>query len=71
LEDDMSNEKSPPVITSPYGTTTESARRQCSANMAADPAVKKKVVDALVKMYGDRGEVIARERYPEAFEDSK
>jgi hypothetical protein len=68
----MSRTRKPPVITSPHGITTESARRQCASNMAADPEVKKRVEDALIAMYGaDKGLAIARERYYECYEESK
>lgn len=53
----------PPVIRTMIDgvemVVTESARRQASANMAADPSLRAKVVDMV-------GEAEARRRYPEA-----
>lgn len=57
----MSND--PPVIQSPYGPVTESARLQAAMNMKLDPAVRQRVIDLI-------GEEKARANYPEAFDDA-
>lgn len=54
----------PPVIRTMVDgvelSVTESARRQASANMAADPSLRAKIVEMV-------GEDEARRRYPEAW----
>lgn len=64
--------KSVPVIQSPYGPVTESARLQAAVNMRLRPDVKERVIlDIMMRKRVARpfAEVIAKERYPEAFED--
>lgn len=68
---DEQRRTAPPRIETPWGDTTESARRQAAANMAADPAVKRRVEEALAKREGSvaAGLAEARRRYPEAYQD--
>jgi hypothetical protein len=57
-----------PVIPTPWGNVTESARRQAAANLIADPALRLRVLDVVVKECGGdrtRGEREFRRRYPE------
>lgn len=64
--------KRKPVITSQYGTTTEWARRQCAANMTEFPELKQRIEQSLISMHGAvKGLAMARERYPEAYEEKK
>lgn len=61
----------PPVISTPNGDVTESARLQAALNMRIDPMIKMRVIDCIVKQFGgdeQRGMAEARRRYPEAFE---
>lgn len=58
------------VIETPWGPTTECARRQAALNMAADPAVRRRVEEFLQSKYGDeQGLAECRRRYPEAYEN--
>ena len=62
--------KRPPVITSPWGETTESARLQAALNMLSDPAIKFRVEQLLIARFnGDEKRALAeaRRRYPEAY----
>ena len=59
----------PPVISTPHGDVTESARHAAALNMRLDPAIKMRVIDCLVKQFGGderRGLAEAKRRYPEA-----
>lgn len=59
----------PPVIQSPWGQVTESARLQAAMNMRNSPEVKERVIGFLESEGRSRQEAerTARERYPEAF----
>lgn len=58
-----------PIIESPYGPVTESARLQCALNMRQDLMIKLRVEEVLIRQYGEkRGLELARERYPEGYE---
>jgi hypothetical protein len=65
--------RKPPVITSPFGETTEWARKQAAENMRADPAVMIRVIEFLTRQMGseERGLAEAKRRYPEAFIGTK
>jgi hypothetical protein len=60
----------PPVIDTPWGPTTESARRQAALNMKADPVLRGKVEELLMRQLGSisAGMEEARRRYPEAYQ---
>jgi hypothetical protein len=62
---------SAPVIMTDYGAVTEWARKQAAENMRANPDAKTSVERLLIDKYGsvDVGMQVARERYPEAYED--
>jgi hypothetical protein len=62
--------KEPPVITSQYGQTTESARLACALRMRDDPEVKERVERACIDKFGGlaMGLAYARRTYPEAYE---
>lgn len=53
----------PPVIHTPMGPVTESARHQAAINMRNDPAVKARVENAI-------GMTESRRRYPEAYDET-
>ena len=58
----------PPVISTPWGPVTESARRQAALNMRDDLALRAQVLAMVVKECGGdtaRGEAEFRRRYPE------
>lgn len=59
----------PPVIRSEHGVTTEWCRHRAAMNMAADPALRKRVEDALIEQYGSReyGLAECKRRYFEAY----
>jgi hypothetical protein len=60
-----------PIIQTPWGATTESARAQAAKNMRDDPEVKRRVEEHLAKKLGSvaAGLMEARRLYPEAFEE--
>jgi len=67
----MKKTKTPPVILSQYGQTTESARRRAAQNMIEDPDIRRRVEELLVKQSGgdrDRGLAEFARRYPEVLE---
>lgn len=59
----------PPVIETPWGTTSEPARLQAAINMLASPEIRRRVEQHLVREFGseERGLREARRRYPEAY----
>jgi hypothetical protein len=61
----------PPKIITPYGYTTEWARKQAAMNIKADPEMGKRVLDLLTRELGDvvKADAEMRRRYPEAFEE--
>ena len=61
---------STPKIVTPFGYTTEWARKQAAMNIKADPELGKRVLDLLTKELGDvvKADAEMRRRYPEAFE---
>lgn len=63
--------KTPPLIMTPWGAVSESARKQAAENMRADPAVRARVIQVLAdqQFAGDlvAAEKEARLRYPESW----
>ena len=61
----------PPRIVTPYGYTTEWARKQAVINMKADPAKRQAVLELLCKQEGSvaKDELEFQRRYPELFEE--
>lgn len=61
-----------PIIMTPYGPVTESARKQAALNLWLDPVKRSQVVELLAdQLYaGDmaKGLAEAKRRFPEAFE---
>lgn len=59
----------PPVIQTPWGPVTESARLQAALNMRDNPEVKERVERLLARECGGlaAGLAEARRRYPEAY----
>jgi hypothetical protein len=58
----------PPVIETPWGAVTESARAQAATNLRLDPAKRAMVLGIIVKECGGdaaKGLAEARRRYPE------
>ena len=51
-----------PVIVTPFGPVTESARRQAELNMARDPDLRRRMCERF-------GEAKMRHDYPRAFEE--
>ena len=62
----------PPLIMTPWGPVTESARRQAAINIGADPVLKEAVIALLMRDGRSRDEATAeaRRRYPEGFPDA-
>lgn len=62
-----------PVIKTPWGDVTESARRQAAINMAADPAKRAEVEAFLAKRLGSvaAGLAEAQRAYPEAYQSDE
>lgn len=59
----------PPIIATPFGNVTESARSQAAANMAANPELRANVFKIVLAECGgdeDRARVEFNRRYPEA-----
>lgn len=59
-----------PVISTPWGQVTESARFTAAMNMLADPAIKFRVEEIIIKECGGdrvRGLAECKRRYPEAY----
>lgn len=59
-----------PVITTPWGNVTESARRQAALNMLDDPVKFIGVREMIARQTGLTGDALdaeMRRRYPEAF----
>jgi hypothetical protein len=67
------SETGPPVIDTPWGATTESARLRAALNMKDDPALKSKVEALLARQKGsmEAGVAESKRRYPECYEDEK
>lgn len=63
----------PPQILTPWGPTTESARLQAAINMRADPVLKAKVEELLIRQLGsfEAGVEESRRRYPESYQDDE
>lgn len=64
--------RKPPVIATEYGPVTESARHQAALNMAADHALRERVVRLIANQCNlslTAAWEEAKRRYPEAFED--
>jgi hypothetical protein len=63
----------PPIIMSPYGPVSESARRQAAYNMRDDYALRLRVEQLIADQFFagnlEKGIIEARRRYPEAFQD--
>jgi hypothetical protein len=59
------------IILTPWGPVTEGARRQAALNMRADPELRKRVEEHLVKEMGSVAEGLAeaQRRYPEAYKE--
>ncbi len=60
----------PPVVSTPWGPVTESARKQAALNMRDDPGLRMKVMTVLKQQMNLSEEDAMREmkrRYPEAF----
>lgn len=67
--DKIRRKRAAPVITSEYGQTSESARRQAALNMRDDADLRYRVVSALAQKFdGDWRKALteAERRYPEA-----
>lgn len=63
--------KTPPVILSQHGQTTESARARAAQNMIEDPDIRLRVEELLVKQAGgdrERGLAEFARRYPEVID---
>ena len=63
----------PPVILTPWGPVTESARLQCAINMRVDDGVKARVERLCIELMDDNeaaGLAESRRRYPEAYADA-
>lgn len=59
----MSDDKQPPIISTPFGgPTTEWARKQAALNIARDADLRARMIERF-------GEGRVRRDYPEAFED--
>jgi hypothetical protein len=60
-----------PVIMSEHGQTTEWARHQAAMNMRADPEIRKRVEQVLVREKGSvaKGLAEAKRRFPECYQD--
>ena len=59
-----------PIINTPHGPVTESARAQAALNIKADPALRERVFAVIVKEYGGdvaRANAEMKRRYPEVF----
>lgn len=59
-----------PIISTPWGNVTESARFQAALNILADPVLFEKVLDVITKEYRGNRQLALTEmkrRYPEAF----
>jgi len=59
-----------PVIPTPWGNVTESARKQAAENLKSDPELRAKVLAVIVKEFNGDVAVAQKEmrrRYPEAF----
>lgn len=58
-----------PVITSPWGETTESARLAAALVMRDDPVKREQVEALLIRQLGsvEKGKAEARRRYPESY----
>lgn len=63
-------DRNPPVVQTPYGPMTESARAQAAQNMLLDSVKRYQVEDLLTRQCGSRERAIAKMRhdYPELFE---
>lgn len=62
--------KTPPIVQTPYGPMTESARAQAAQNMLLDPVKRYQVEELLTRQCGSRERALAKMRhdYPELFE---
>jgi len=72
LLDKFRTPKPPPLIQTPWGPVTESARKQAAINIGADPVLKEAVIALLMRDGRSRDEATAeaRRRYPEGFPDA-
>jgi hypothetical protein len=64
------NSNPAPVISSPYGPVSESARLQAVANMLASPEIRMRVEEVVIRECGgdrERGLRECRRRYREAY----
>jgi len=62
---------SPPIITTPWGNVTESARKHAALNMREDADLRYRIVARLAQDFdGDwaKGLAEAKRRYPEGFD---
>lgn len=67
--------RQPPIILTPYGAVSESARLRAAMNMREDPARRLMVEELLAKQMFDgdieKARKESRRRYPESYQEEK